>query len=225
MNDTIYPPELNTIFDVRENQVFANLNCIQVGKIDSYDISTQSASVQIQVKRRIGEDEIIDYPLLVECPVIVLQGGGAFLEMPIEPGDFCLILFNDRDIDNWYLGGNNTEPNTRRKHNLSDGFVLVGVNPSIQARNLDGDNVNLWGPGESDRIQIQSDGSMEIGAGGNPAARQEDPTISTAVEDAAFWAWVTAITAAVNAAHGAGLVPPTQQAGKIQTGSSEVTIK
>ena len=46
--------------------------------------------------------------------------------MPVSPGDSCLVLFNDRDIDNWYESGAVTAPNTARTHDLSDGLVIVG---------------------------------------------------------------------------------------------------
>lgn len=155
-------PELQTLFTERENQILAKINCIQIGKIDSYDMATQSASVQIQVKRRVGKDAIVEYPLLVECPVIVSQGGGAFLEMPIEPGDFCLLLFNDRDIDNWYLGPGYTEPGTKRKHSLSDAFVLVGINPSTQALDLSGDAVGLIGGDKKIRVKNNSEDLLTL---------------------------------------------------------------
>ena len=143
MSDSVYEPSLETVLDERENQTLAKINCIQIGKVNSYDTQTQSATVEIQVKRRIGNDAIISYPLLVDCPVFVLQGGRAFIEFPIEPGDYCLVLFNDRDIDTWWKTANVAEPKTRRKHSLSDGFVLVGINPSSSPLDLQADTLGI----------------------------------------------------------------------------------
>lgn len=136
-----YPSDLDNLLEELRSEIFANLNCLQIGKIESYNKSEQSVEVQIMVKRRINETKIISYPVLVDCPLFVLQGGGAFIDMPIKTGDFCLIFFNDRDIDNWWTAGNETEPNTRRKHSLSDGIALVGLNPKNSALSLDGDKV------------------------------------------------------------------------------------
>lgn len=225
MSDSIPPPDLDDLLDIKRDQTYANLNCIQIGKIESYNTGEQSAEIQLQVKRRV-EGRIIDYPLLVDCPVIILQGGGAYIDLPVKSGDFCLVLFNDRDIDNWWTAATNKEPRTLRKHSLADGFALVGINPKISVLSLDGTNLNIWGPGGSDRIQIQPSGNMEIGQGGSPAARVNDSTIVDGTTDPAFIAWIVNVSAVLN-----GLVPgsipsvPATATGKINSGSTGVTIK
>lgn len=140
---TIYPPDLDDLLANLKNEIFATMNCIQMGQINTYNKAEQSATIQLQVKRRIRDTEIKSYPLLVDCPVIFLQGGGAFLDFPIAKGDFCLVFFNDRDIDDWWTSANVKEPLTTRKHNLADGFALVGINPKINVLALDGTKVVL----------------------------------------------------------------------------------
>ena len=60
----------------------------------------------------------ISLPLLYYVPV--------FKPVPFEvnPGDACLVIFADRDIDAWLEGGN--EKPSGRMHSLSDGFAFVG---------------------------------------------------------------------------------------------------
>lgn len=140
---TIMPPDLDDVLGELKREIFANLNCIQIGKIEKFDKAAQSAEVQIQVRRRLPGGKTVQYPLLVDCPVLVLQGGGSYVDMPIAAGDYCLVLFNDRDIDNWWTAAQSTAPNTRRKHALSDGFVFVGVNPKTQVRDIDGNRLRL----------------------------------------------------------------------------------
>jgi hypothetical protein len=101
------------------------LNCHEVGQIVSFDAAKQSATVKIMVLRVLGSQNV-EYPLLTDCPVFVLTGGDACLTMPVKAGDSCLVLFNDRDLDNWFTSGSNVVPNTARAHDLSDGLVLVG---------------------------------------------------------------------------------------------------
>ena len=93
MGITINPPDLDDILDNLKNEIFANMNCVQIGKIKSYDVDTQSAEIEIQFNRRKNETETSSYPVLVDCPVFVLQGGGAYLNFPIKEDDFCLMLF------------------------------------------------------------------------------------------------------------------------------------
>lgn len=136
-------PDLDDVLAGLRNSIFANLNCIQIGKIESVNLQEQTAEIQIQIKRRKANDNIINYPLLVDCPIVVMQGGGAFLEFPIKKGDYCLVLFNDRSIDEWWSTVNVVEPRNRRKHSLSDGFALVGINPKTSVLDLSGDKVVL----------------------------------------------------------------------------------
>lgn len=144
MRDTIYPPDLEDLMNEYLNKAFATMNCIQIGKIEKVN-SNQTCEIQIQVKRRVGETETVNYPLLVDCPYFVLSGGGSYIDMPIKPGDFCLILFNDRNIDTWWDTGNVAEPPDRRKHSLSDGFALVGVNTKDGAFQQNGNSIVING--------------------------------------------------------------------------------
>jgi hypothetical protein len=71
--------------------------------------------------------EIKEYPLLLDCPCIILAGGQGSVTFPIQAGDSCLVLFNDRDMDNWYSGGQTMPPRTDRLHDFSDAIALVGL--------------------------------------------------------------------------------------------------
>ena len=123
-------PSLKTLLDLNRDNVFETLNCHAIGKIESFDKNTQTAKVSFAYSCFSTEDEITDkdYPLLLDCPVIVLGGGKGNIRFPVSVGDNCLILFNDRDIDNWYLNGaTRSVLSSTRKHNLSDGIALVGL--------------------------------------------------------------------------------------------------
>jgi hypothetical protein len=51
-----------------------------------------------------------------------------FMPVPFEvhPGDACLVVFADADIDGWLETGEPQETKSARKHSLSDGFAFVG---------------------------------------------------------------------------------------------------
>ena len=158
------------------------------------------------MQRRVNnQGHVADYPLLLDCPVVVLQGGGAYIDLPIAEGDYCLVLFNDRNIDTWWDTGNVVVPRNRRKHSLSDGIALVGINPRIEVREIDGTAVRILG--------TSGPGSEEF------AARQNDAIQSTSADDAAFWAWVSAVSVAAGVPS-----PPTSLTGRISGGSTEVKI-
>lgn len=118
-------PSLASLLDLHKNNTMAQINCHQVGEIVSFNPSTQTAEVQIKMTY-IRNGEIKNYPLILDCPCIVLCGGKGRITFPIEKGDSCLVLFNDRDIDNWYSGGQTMPPRTNRTHAFADAFAIVG---------------------------------------------------------------------------------------------------
>ncbi len=126
MERQVESPDLKEVLDDFKVSLFSELNCHSIGTIESFNIENQTASINI-VYRKVINNEIYKYPLLIDCPVVVMSGGVASLRMPIVVGDTCLVFFNDRDIDNWYEGGHTATLNSDRMHSLSDGIALVGI--------------------------------------------------------------------------------------------------
>lgn len=119
-------PTLASVLQLHKEDVMYSINCHQIGEIVSFNPSTQTAEVQIKMLRMMN-GELKQYPVLIDCPCVVLSGGSGRLTMPISAGDSCLVLFNDRDIDNWYSGGQSVAPRTERKHNFADAIALIGI--------------------------------------------------------------------------------------------------
>ena len=134
--NTIVPPDLNRVLEAAKRDLSVKINCVQIGTIQSFDISTQLATVKIAMKQvtKVNDDdtrEVREYPLLLECPVISLFGGDAFMSMPIQSGDSCVVFFADRQIDNWLNSGDGQAPTVSRTHDISDAICLVGIRPLI----------------------------------------------------------------------------------------------
>ena len=162
MEQTIIPPDLDDLLAENRDTVFANLNCTQVGKIEKVN-NDQTVEIKIQFLRRLPDGKTAKYPLLVDCPYFVLQGGGAYIDMPIKKGDDCLILFNDRNIDDWWDTGNVAVPADTRKHSISDGFALVGINRKDKALDYDGSNLRMFGPGANPALIVwKTNGLIDI---------------------------------------------------------------
>ena len=95
--------------------VFSSMHCALPGTVVSFDAERQTAEIQPAVKK-----EDLDFPVLEDVPV--------FMPVPfdIHPGDGCLVVFADIDIDAWFATGEISEPRSARKHSLSDGFAFIG---------------------------------------------------------------------------------------------------
>lgn len=118
---------LTTLLDRMKRETMYAINCVMIGTIQSYNNLTNMASITINFKKAMATGDVMDYPKLEDCPVFILSGDSASITMPIVAGDQCLVLFNDRNIDNWYINGSVTTPADTRCHSISDGIALVGL--------------------------------------------------------------------------------------------------
>lgn len=125
--------DLRSLFDQLKQELSYSLNAHHLGKIVAFNAAKGTATVQLVTLRQQGDSQV-QYPLLTDCPVLIYQGGAAALTMPVTPGDHCLVLFHDRDMDNWFVSGGVTPANTPRSHDLSDGLVIVGFRPAADPR-------------------------------------------------------------------------------------------
>lgn len=143
-NPTVTPsikkvgPNLRDVLDLMKKDILLSLNCHAIATVQSFDPSVQTVTATINYKKSITTTDengiyktsYIDYPLLLDVPVVILGGGQAQITFPIAAGDTCLILFNDRDIDNWFQSGQVGPLASSRLHSFADGIALVGLRAS-----------------------------------------------------------------------------------------------
>lgn len=128
-------PSLKDLLDLHKKDIMLSLNCHAIGTIQSFNSTNQTATATINYKKTVLKqdsngvvyNELINYPVLLDIPVVILGGGICNLTFPITAGDECLILFNDRDIDNWFSSGQVGPVASSRLHSFADGIALVGV--------------------------------------------------------------------------------------------------
>jgi hypothetical protein len=130
-------PDESDVKEQTKKEIMMDLNAHHIGVIESYDAEKQTAKIRIAYKRArslqdestgVVTQELIPYPVMPEVPVMFLRGGNTSLRFMVKPGDECLLLFVDRDIDYWYTTGNSTSGcETLRMHALSDAVALVGI--------------------------------------------------------------------------------------------------
>lgn len=129
-------PTLTDLLNLLKKEIFLDLSCHHIGTIQSFDSAKQTVTATVNYTKTFFElnsqtglyDAVQrNYPVLLDCPAIVLGGGAASLTFPIAKGDECLLLFNDRDMDNWFLGSAVGPVASSRLHSFADAFALVGV--------------------------------------------------------------------------------------------------
>ena len=108
-----------------KRDILSSLHCALPGRVVSFDAESQTAVIQPAVSRVIpsaveGSPSSVSMPLLRDVPVFMP------VSFEINPGDACLVIFADCDIDNWFETGEAEVPESGRMHSLSDGFAFVG---------------------------------------------------------------------------------------------------
>jgi len=132
-------PSLRDAFNVLKREILLEVNCHAIATVQEFDSSKQTISATLNYSQTYyRQTEIgvqvayqVEYPILLDCPVIILGGGQFHLTFPIVKGDQCLVLFNDRDIDNYIKSGKSgavSEVKTSRLHSFSDAMALIGFN-------------------------------------------------------------------------------------------------
>lgn len=98
-----------------KKEIQRSLHCSMPGVVVSFDDTSRTAEIRLAGDR-----------------LPVLKGVPVFMPVPftVSPGDLCLVVFADREIDSWLTGA---ECHSLRMHSLSDGFAFVGFDtaPSV----------------------------------------------------------------------------------------------
>lgn len=134
MSNKVAPSPLYDILQQLKTEVFKDLRVCLPASISGVSAATGTVSVKIGVMQKaaqVGLPTGLDffYPELTGCPVFTPQGGGVGVVMPVKVGDGCLVVFSDRCIGAWFTTGQANPLPSVRLHDISDGFVLVGLNP------------------------------------------------------------------------------------------------
>ena len=109
-----------------KQDILASLHCALPGTVVSFDAEMQTAVIQPAVSRVISGSQTLSLPLLRDVPVFMP------VSFPVNPGDACLVIFADCDIDAWFESGEAEVPGSSRMHSPSDGFAFVGFRTKME---------------------------------------------------------------------------------------------
>lgn len=145
--------DLITVLKSVINKVGLELNCVRVGIVKTFYADDLTADVLIANKKSLGikKDGVQitqDYALIRAkicycCP---------FITYPIEPGEECVLLFNDRELESWFMTGEVQPEAYQRMHALTDCIAIVGLRSLAQMIQIMSDTLHIF-YGNSD-IQI-----------------------------------------------------------------------
>ena len=111
-----------------KEDIFQGLHVALPGQVVAYNEASRTVNVQPSV--RLGAKEPM--PLLLDVPVFF----PGYFSFDISAGDECLVIFADRCIDAWFQHGGQSVAVSARRHDLSDGFALIGFSPKQNQKPL-----------------------------------------------------------------------------------------
>lgn len=178
---------LEQFFNAKQTGLWTALPAI----VQEFDPETLTCVCQPTIKGRIkkpdGSIELVDMPLLLDCPVVFPHAGGCSLTFPVKQGDECLVVFSCRGIDFWWQQGGVQPPPEPRMHDLSDGFAILGVwsqvtkiasvnTSSVQLRSDDGQAFVEINP-QSHNVNVNTNGNISAIASGSATLKAQSVTI------------------------------------------------
>ncbi len=155
---------IRSSLDGRQVGIWTAMPCIvQSVNFTNMTIEAQPA-IQGTLSDQNGKETSVDYPLLINVPIVFPSAGGFTITFPIAQGDEVLVIFASRCIDAWWQnGGNANRPMEKRMHDLSDGFAIPGPKSVPNALpSIDPTNLQIRNNAGTTYIQIGADGKLKF---------------------------------------------------------------
>lgn len=147
-NQLTSQPSLLNVLEALKQNINYNLNCVKVATVDTFYPDNLTVSCRVANKRVLGIDEtgnqiLKDYPLIY-AKVHYLGWGNVGITYPIKQGMEGVLLFNDRELETWFISGKSGNLAYDRCHSLSDAIFICGVHSMPNMITLVADCLNFF---------------------------------------------------------------------------------
>ncbi len=120
------PNEVKDIIDGWMNDRDENLHTAMPGIVVSYSAATNRAQVQPVGSKKVFDGRSLPWPVIYNVPVVfpMGMGGRAGVTFPVQPGDGCLLVFAESQLDDYLSGGDSDDT---RRHDMNDAICVPGL--------------------------------------------------------------------------------------------------
>lgn len=149
-----------------------NIHVSMIGKIESYNPQTNRASITPVGSMTCPDWQEIPYPTIHNVPIQYPcgNGGKSGCTFPVKPGDTCIIIFSDHQIEN-FLSGEKSDD--MRNHSMNDAYAIPTLfSDSVPTLKSNPNDVCLFNDGSlvvlnssSMTINLADGTSVSIGGG------------------------------------------------------------
>lgn len=119
------------------NDFGENFNCVRVGIVQEFLYKQQLVRVKIASQRLIrinrdGTQTTQDYAEIYAK----LCYATPYMNQPPKVGDECILLFNDREMESWWINGSANQRAYNRMHDLTDCIAICGLRSQPKLINI-----------------------------------------------------------------------------------------
>lgn len=117
-------PGISDVLNQIKLNILANLNCHNIGKILEFDKDTQTCTVELMQLKQFNGRTYSPAPI-TQVPLVIYGAANGHITLPNPVGTICLLFFNDRNMDNFLLTGEQYIPDTTRMHDFTDCIAIT----------------------------------------------------------------------------------------------------
>ena len=125
------PDLMSTMKALEGNLKYNKINCCRIGIVESYDKETRVAKVTIANKLVLNQTEagnqVTQNYAPIYAKVLFFGWHDIGITHPVLEGSEGILLFNDREIESWYVNGNVNNLAYDRAHSKTDAIFISGV--------------------------------------------------------------------------------------------------
>ena len=175
------PADLTQIQEISNSNTAQEMNCVRIGVIQEFYPENLTAQVRLVDKMLTGLNPD-GSQILKEYPPIYAKVCycNPFCTFPLTLGMECIVLFNDRELETWFINGGSNIQAYPRMHDLTDAIAIVGIRSLPQMIQILTDCLHLF-YGQSD-IQLKAEqtvlNSPQIDLNGTNAINATGATIT-----------------------------------------------
>lgn len=145
-------------------------------------LGNQKVNIQILLKSRYTNNQVVDIPELQNVMVSMPMGEDWSIKLPIAVGDVGYALFCDRSLDLWSSGdGSAVDPADTRAHDLSDAVFVPGLAP-FSEQTEDNTTDMILTNGEA-VLRIEKSGKFKLTNGTNELIDVIDQLMNTLINN------------------------------------------
>lgn len=122
------PADLTQTLQASGSKTAAQINCMRIATVIEFYPEKLTAQVKLVDKKLVGLNPD-GSQILQEYPPIYAKVCycNPFCTFPLTQGMECILLFNDRELETWFINGGSNIQAYPRMHDLTDAVAIVGI--------------------------------------------------------------------------------------------------